>query len=375
MAVPPAYILVVDDNEANRQLARCTLEDEGYRVALAASGLEAIGAFEAEPPDCILLDVRMPGLDGLAVCKHIRATPRGDEVPIVFLTALREVETFDLAQRAGGDDFLTKPIRPTELVLRVQAALKLRRLRAELHEHYALLKKQRDDLMRLQLQKERLTAFVVHDLKNPVYAMDLYAQILLRDGGLGGRSRQAAIEIRDAAHQLNRMILNLLDISKADEGKLVARPAELDARALVATVLSDLAVTAAGREVQLASALASPRLRADEDLILRVLANLVENAIRHTPAGSTVTIAVDATPGGTEVRVADVGRGVPPELRERIFDPFVQVDPDAGNDVTRAGRGLGLSFCKLAVEAHGGAIWVEDGAPGSVFCVRLPDEA
>src|SRR5579864_3411142 len=125
---PTARILVVDDNELNRSLARSTLEDEGYEVVVAAGGADGIDAFLRELPDCVLLDVRMPGVDGFAVCERIRALPHGSETPIVFLTALRDVDTFDRALRAGGDDFLAKPIRPTELVVRVQSALKLRRL-------------------------------------------------------------------------------------------------------------------------------------------------------------------------------------------------------------------------------------------------------
>src|SRR5579872_6210225 len=180
----PQTILVVDDNDANRSLAQNTLEDEGYRVILASAGEEALAIFAKEAVDCVLLDVRMPGLDGFAVCERLRAAPRGAETPVVFLTALRDVDTFDHALRAGGDDFLTKPVRPTELVIRVQSALKLRKLGADLREQLDLLKHQRDDLLRLQLQKERLMAFVVHDLKNPVNAMDLHAQLLARAPGL-----------------------------------------------------------------------------------------------------------------------------------------------------------------------------------------------
>jgi two-component system, sensor histidine kinase and response regulator len=178
---PRATILVVDDNEANRLLARDTLEDEGYVVILADGGAQGIEAFTEHHPDCVLLDVRMPVVDGFAACEKIRALPFGRETPIIFLTALRDVDTFDRALQVGGDDFLGKPVRPTELVVRVKSALKLRRLSSELQEHYALLRHQRDDLLRLQLQKERLIAFVVHDLKNPVNSMDLHAQVLLRD--------------------------------------------------------------------------------------------------------------------------------------------------------------------------------------------------
>ncbi len=370
---PIQTLLVVDDNEANRALAKNTLEDEGYRVILAAGGAEGIAAFEREQPDCVLLDVRMPDIDGFTVCERIRRLPGGPDTPVIFLTALRDIDTFDRALRAGGDDFLTKPVRPTELVVRVQTVLKLRRLRTELHEHYALLKRQRDDVMRLQLQKERLTAFVVHDLKNPVNSMDLHAQVLLRDRTLSEAARESAAQIRTEARQLNRMILNLLDLSKADEGKLTPKRAVVDLDALVAEVLLELEESARARRVKLSSELLVIRIQVDADLLRRLLANLVENAIRHAPAASVVAVKSRRAEGATELRVIDRGEGVPPEMQELVFDPFVQLE---GSEIpsSRGGRGLGLSFCKLAVEAHGGRMWIEDAAPGAAFCARLPDE-
>jgi two-component system, sensor histidine kinase and response regulator len=372
-AAPTATILVVDDNEANRALAQNTLEDEGYRVLLANDGREAIAAFERDHPDCILLDVRMPEVDGIAACEAIRALPRGPETPILFLTALRDVDTFDHAIRAGGDDFLTKPVRPTELVVRVQTALKLRQMRVELREHYDLLRHQRDDLLRLQLQKERLTAFVVHDLKNPVNAMDLHAQLLLRDKTLPESARESAASIRFEARQLHRMILNLLDVSKADEGKLAPKRTQVDLPALVAEIFSELDVNAGSRNVSLRRSIDVAHVVADEDLLRRTLTNLIENAIRHAPADSAVMVTATHGDGGAELRIADAGSGIPPEMRNAVFEPFVQVDAGGDRIVTRSGRGLGLTFCKLAVEAHDGQIWVEDSAPGATFCVRLPD--
>jgi two-component system, sensor histidine kinase and response regulator len=368
-------ILVVDDNEANRSLARNTLEDEGYSVVLAAGGAEGIAAFEKEQPDCILLDVRMPDLDGFAVCQRIRTLPQGSETPILFLTAQRDIDTFDHAFRAGADDFLTKPIHPIELVIRVQSALKLRHLSAELRGHYDLLKHPRNMVVRLQLQKERLTAFVVHDLKNPVNSMDLHAQLLLRNQELPARARESATAIRTDARQLTRMILNLLDLSRADEGELAPKFSDIDLRALVDEVLSELALNAKSREVELRSSIEAERIRADEDLFRRTLTNLVENAIRYAPAQTAVTVTAANLGGATELRVADAGKGIAPEMREKVFDAFVQAESGSERVVARGGRGLGLTFCKLAVEAHGGRIWVEDAAPGAVFCVSLPNGA
>jgi two-component system, sensor histidine kinase and response regulator len=370
LAPATSTILVVDDHEPNRALAQDTLEDEGYRVVCASNGVEGVAAFERERPDCVVLDIRMPGLGGFEVCARIRALPGGEDVPVLFVTALRDVDAFDEALRSGGDDFLTKPVRPTELLLRVQAALKLRRLRAERHGLYEILRQQRDDLMRASLYRERLTAFLVHDLKNPVNTMMLNAQLMLRDAGAVPTSREAAASILGEARTLVRMIMNLLDISKGDEGRLVALRAPVDLAALVGEVLEGLSMRARDAAVGLGAAVEVKGLEADADLLRRVLENLVENAIRHAPRGTTVQVSSARRGDEVELRIADEGRGVPPELRERVFERFVQAE--AGPTSSRAGRGLGLAFCKLAAEAHGGRVWVEDGSPGAVFCVRLP---
>lgn len=368
----PAKVLVVDDNEANRLLAQSTLEDEGYTVFLAERGADCLEIFKREAPDCVLLDIRMPGMDGFAVCEQLRAMPHGADTPVLFLTALRDVDTFDRALQVGGDDFLTKPVRPTELVVRVQSALTLRRLRGEVREHYDLQKRQRDDLLRLQLQKERLMAFVVHDLKNPVNSMDLHAQLLLRDKGLSADARDSAAQIRNEAQKLTRMIVNLLDLAKADEGQLQPQRKDVELRPLVDSIIAELALTAKNRKVTLTAAVETDRIHADPDLLRRTLTNLVENAIRYAPEGTSVSITAKRDGKEVVVRIADAGSGLPPDMRERVFDPFVQVE-HGEETVGRSGRGLGLTFCKRAIDAHGGRIWIEDAAPGAVFCVSLHD--
>lgn len=366
-----ATVLVVDDNQANRLLVQDTLEDEGFHVVMCAGGEEAVARFAAGGIDCVLLDVRMPGVDGITTCERIRRSAAGKTTPIIFLTALRDVDTFERAIAAGGDDFLTKPVQPAELLARVQTSLKVRRMSAELHEQYALLRQQRDDLMRTHLQKERLMAFVVHDLKNPVNSMDLQAQVVLMEAELPPGVREAVQQIRAEAQTLGRMITNLLDLSKSDEGKLTPKLVPVPLQPLVDAMLSELAADAARHEVRLSSRVDVATVTADKDLLRRVLGNLAENAIRHAPPGSSVQITVEPADGDVEIRVADSGPGVPAAMRETIFDAFVQVDGDRPR--ARGGRGLGLTFCKLAVLAHHGRIWVEDAAPGAIFCVRLPN--
>jgi signal transduction histidine kinase len=311
------------------------------------------------------MDIRMPGMDGIEACERIRQLDGGREIAIIFVTAQRDVSTFDRALAAGGDDFITKPFRTEELVMRVETAMRLRRISSERTEAVGELKRQRDELQRLELQKEQLVAFLVHDLKNPVNAIYLHAQIIARETSLEA-AQSAAGSIRDQARALTRMIMNLLDISKADEGRLRPSPTKLDANALASGVLESMALRAAAAKVKLKSEVAVDELHVDPDLISRVLINLVDNAIRHSPAGSAVRLAIASAGDGVEVRVADVGAGVPPAERERIFERYL-----SGSTAGLTNRGLGLSFCKVAIEAHGGRIWVEDGSPGAVFCVRL----
>jgi signal transduction histidine kinase len=361
-------VLVVDDNAENRALAKATLDDEGYRVLVASGGEEAVALAASEQPDCILMDIRMPKVDGIVACERIRAQPGGRDIAIVFVTAQRDVETFDRALAAGGDDFITKPFRPGELIVRMQTALRLRRIASERNDLFEQLKHQRDQLQRLELQKEQLVAFLVHDLKNPVNAIELHAQTVLRAQDLE-RAYRSAGRIQDETRALLRMITNLLDISRADEGQLAPVMREIEVAALVGKVLDELHARAVASGVTIGTSIAAPTLCADPDLIARVVANLVDNAIRHAPEGSEIQVAATLADGAVELRVEDAGPGVPHDQRERVFERF----RSGSETATRMNRGLGLAFCKLAVEAHGGRIWIEDGSPGAVFCVRLAD--
>jgi signal transduction histidine kinase len=361
-------VLVVDDNAENRALAQQALEDEGFQVELANNGQDALACFARTRADCVLLDIRMPGMDGIAVCSELRRLPGGADVPILFVTAQRDVDAFDRALAAGGDDFITKPYRPSELLARVTAAIKLRRMTVERNDLVELIRQQRDDLMRLQLQKEQLVAFLVHDLKNPVNAIELHTERIKRDPSATDRSRDATAKIQNETQALLRMILNLLDLSKADAGQLHPAQERVQLDELLAEVARGMRVRAEAADVAIDVQTEPLVVNADRELTKRIVENLVDNAIRHAPEQSTIrVIAAGAEASAVHVRIADGGRGIPHEQREQVFDRYVQ----AGSESARANRGLGLAFCKLAVEAQGGRIWIEDGDPGAVFCIRL----
>ncbi|TPV95407.1 MAG: hybrid sensor histidine kinase/response regulator [Myxococcales bacterium FL481] len=363
-------MVVVDDHAANRALAQEALEDEGYRVLTADSGRAALELFDQHGADCVLLDVHMPEMNGFEVAKQLRSRSEGRHIGVVFLTASRDVDTFDAAQRSGGDDFLTKPVRPAELVSRVDSAVRTSRLNEELREQSQELRRQRDDLMRLQLVREGLAAFLVHDLKNPVNSLDLQAQLLLRHRELPDDVKNAVATIRADARRLQRMISNILDLSRIDESGLEPACATVDLPALVREVLDDQALSARTEGVKLSSAIEVTKAWADVEMLRRVLTNLVENAIRHTATDSEVWITAKAGAGGIEIRVVDQGPGIPATLREKVFERHFRSAQD--RHATRAGHGLGLAYCRAAVSGHGGSILVEPTRSGTTILITLP---
>ena len=166
-----ARILVVDDDAIARRSLRAMLERGHYLVETVGSGAEALKILPVYRPELILLDILMPGMDGLETCRLIRATPGGDLLPVIFLTADERPETHADAFRAKGDDFLRKPVFPTELIVRIRSLMRLKRLQAEVQA-------ERDALIDAQKQREQLFEFIVHDLKNPLATIQVGLDLL-----------------------------------------------------------------------------------------------------------------------------------------------------------------------------------------------------
>ncbi len=340
---------------------------------MAEGGEQGIAAFKERAPDLVLLDILMPGLDGFETCKRLKELPGGRDIPVVFLTALGDLGSHQRAIESGADDFLTKPINRTELLIRVRSLLWVKRLRDELTQGYDLIRSQRDALLRAQRQKEELSALVVHDLKNPLTAILANAGYLVNAGHLEEDHRAALRDVLGSAKAMHRMVMNLLDISRSEDGTLVPKLVDVDLRALVEEICRVVAKRAEERQLTLRHEVGISTLRADRDLFQRLLENLVDNGLKYTPAGGTIEIrAQRASDGSVEVRISDEGDGVPKEYREKIFEKYFQLDRDVAKNAETS-RGLGLAFCRLAAEAHGGRIWVEENQPkGSSFCVRIP---
>lgn len=248
---------------------------------------------------------------------------------------------------------------------------RVRQRTLELEAAHRALAAEHEALRDLQQQKDALSALVVHDLKSPAAALVLAASMQLQASDLPPLERRRWSGVLSSAEHIHRTALNLLDISGSQDGKLAPRPAEVDVGALFAEV-RELLLPQAERRAQvivLASQVPPGALRADPDLLRRVLQNLVDNALRHGPEQSTLRIEARENAGSVEITVSDEGPGIPVHMRDRVFDHYVQLE----SSHRRTGHGLGLAFCRLAIEAHGGTIWIEDNEPrGSRFCIKLP---
>jgi len=364
-------ILVVDDDPRNRRLLEEYLTAAGYDVRLAPDGRTALVLASERPPDLVLLDVMMPDLSGLEVCRQLKDDPRTRLCQVVLVTALdaspHRVEGLD----KGADDYIAKPVRREEFMAKVRSMLRARRLLAELEEARETVALRNAKLEELEGLKETLTQTLVHDLKNPLAAVLGNLELMER------KADESVLHLvrrsKAAAWRMHQMILNLLDIGQLEEGKLVLHPESLDAGSLARKACQEMEGGAAQRGVKLEIVAdeATAVLKGDGAVLRRVLDNLLANAIEHSPQGGIVRVAVTLCDEGIEISVTDQGPGVPPEFREKIFEKFQRLENR--KSMPGANRGLGLTFCRLAVEAHGGTIWVDD-APGhgALFRALLP---
>jgi signal transduction histidine kinase len=368
--VPPEIpnILVVDDTPANLTLLVGVLKDQGYRARPVPSGPLALQAAAAEPPDLILLDISMPDMDGFEVCAKLKEDPRLRDIPVLFLTARTDIEDKVKAFNAGGVDYVTKPFQFQEINARVSAHLELRRQRLE-------LERTNKKLIELQALRDSLVHMLVHDLRSPLSALVGFLGFLKdAEEKFDPDQREDIEESLKAAKRIILMVNGVLDVNKLEAGKMTIDPGPCDLLALGREVTASLVSLTEGRTLAFSPA-GELSGWLDRGLIYRVLQNLIANALKFAPkTGGKVELHIVSTAGETRCEVRDNGSGVPVEYQESIFEKFGQVE--GGGKHRMFSTGLGLTFCKMAVEAHGGRIGVEsrDGK-GATFWFVLPPKA
>ena len=359
-------ILVVDDNPANLQLLSGMLKRSGFKARPVPSGELALQAARSAPPDLILLDVSMPGMDGYELCRSLKADEALKDIPVLFISAHGETTDKVKGFAAGGVDYVTKPFQFEEVEARVAAHLELRRQKRQIQENL-------DKLRKLEELRDSLVHMIVHDLRSPLMGLSGCVQALeLTEGqALSERGRKLLIEARSTADRLTEMVSSLLDVSRMESHAMKLKPRECDLADIILITVKKVEPLQGGRKTATLLPEEPMRVTCDPDLIYRVIQNLLTNAYQFTPEACHIRVGATQEGLTATVFVEDDGPGIPREYHEKIFEKFGQAE-------TRAKRrkyttGLGLTFCKLAVEAHGGKVGVEsEPGHGSRFWFRLP---
>ena len=361
-------VLVVDDEESNRELLRTILEAQGHRVFEAGNGIEGLERVVEDRPDVVLLDVLMPKMNGYDVCCQLKGSPQTASIPVILISGLRAREDMLKGIESGANDFLSKPVDTRDVTLRVRNAIYTKRLFDQLGESYHRLRE-------LEALRDNLTHMIVHDLRNPLTGVHASLQLMQLRLRMQDKLDPDTSENLDLAFKLTNtlaaMISSLLDISKLEAGKMSLNLRQGDLKTVVQEALQALGSMEERKRVILEESSEAVWASFDRDIILRVIANLVGNAIKFTPEQGKIGITVKKEGEQAQVAVTDTGPGIPPEYQEKIFEKFGQVEADQKGQ--KRSTGLGLTFCKLAVEAHGGKIMVESRVgEGSTFRFWLP---
>ena len=368
-------ILVVDDSVDNSFLIQAILEEESYKVDVADSGAAALAKVDEFPPDLILLDVMMPGMDGYEVTRRIRNNDNLPFIPILLITAYDQ-PSVARGLDTGADDFIRKPVEFDELLARVRSLL---RLKHSVDERDAIARQREDFVSRL-----------AHDLRTPLVAADRM-MMLFQQGALGELSSgmQEAIATMARSNQnLLDMVNTLLEVYRYEAGRKSLSFSPVNLLELVQEVTQELAPLAIDKDLKLDLKTADSEnpepasayeIAGDRLELHRVFTNLIGNAIKFTDKGS-VTInlslsdrAASHTPASRAfsnwliVEITDTGIGITQEDQAVLFERFRQ------GKHRHSGSGLGLYLSRYIVESHHGMIDLKsEFGKGSTFLVSLP---
>jgi signal transduction histidine kinase len=422
----PPTILVVDDVPANLAVLHHTLNQSGYQVRVEVDGIQAMEQIEADPPDLILLDVMLPGINGFELCQQLKANPKTAIIPVIFMTALTNLTDKVKGLGLGAVDYITKPFQQQEVLARVQLHLKLSQLSQDLAERNHALQTLSDELeirvqqrttelsaSMAQLQqtqqqleqahadletyalnliqttrlKDEFLATMSHELRTPLNAILGFSELLLDDtmGRLSDSQRQSVQTINESGEHLLGLITDMLDFSQISASQLQLDRQPVNLFQLCLKSIERVETLAQDKTIDLTFEygdwLMEQRFELDEARIYQILLNLLRNAVKFTPNGGKVKLVVSLQPTASaetvqpasqlSLAVIDTGIGIAPERINQLFRPFRQLD--SGLNRQYEGTGLGLALVKRLVELHNGTIAVEsEPGQGSCFTVTLP---
>jgi signal transduction histidine kinase len=371
-ALARSRILLVDDNADLRTYVAGLLGRVFRHVETATNGNDALERVRAQPPDLILSDVMMPGLDGFGLVRALRAGEDTRAIPIILLSARAGDESTVEGLQSGADDYLVKPFSARELLVRVRNQLDMARVRREVARGELEKKVLRESVQ----MRDEFLSLVSHELRTPVAALSLNFQSLVRSLAREDQAEASpeaiGVKAQTTQKQLHRLALlveRLLDVSEAFTGRLKISRQEVDFSAIASAVVEQARHKAAHAGCVLTVDAPSPIIgHGDRVRLHQILQGLLDNALKFG-AGNPVEVAVRKDSDHVFLTVVDHGAGIRPEDQERIFGRFER----AVSESNYGGFGLGLWLARYIAEAHAGRIRLmptEGG--GATFTVVLP---
>lgn len=370
-------VLVVDDNDSNITTLKGLLKYEGYTILTATNGASAIELAESALPDLILLDVKMPVMDGFEVCRRLKSSKETFQIPIIFLTVLSQTSDIVKGLEIGAEDYVSKPFKPAELLARVRVHLQLKAAKDKLKQNNRMLAEKNDQLSLLNATKDKLLSIISHDLRAPMGTLKEILDFIMENyDDLDHHKLHESLEsIRDSIESSYTLVENLLFWARNQRGDILYKPELHDIKQIVDDSIKLMTASAASKNIQLKSEiLTDAPAWFDSNMMSVVMRNLTNNAIKFTKEGGNVTISVDSFKEDPEneimVEVRDTGVGMKNEEARMIFKngaAFTSSGVGFGQ-----GSGLGLKLCREFVERNGGKIWAESTpGHGSVFRFTL----
>jgi len=366
-------ILVVDDTPANLTLMSKLLGDS-YRVRIANGGENALRiAASVSPPDLILLDIMMPGMDGYEVCRRLKRDPASANIPVIFLTANAEEDDETKGLALGAVDYITKPISPPIVMARVKNHLALAAMANSLRERNRDLERARLLADKANLAKSEFLSSMSHELRSPLNAILGFAQLIESETPPPTPAQKESIaQILQAGWHLLTLINEILDLAKVESGQVPLSREPVSLAEVICECQGMIEPQAQQRGIRMTFPLFEMPyfVLADRTRVKQVLINLLSNAVKYNSKQGTLEVTcVNSTPERTRVSVRDTGAGLSAEQLAQLFQPFNRLGQEAGGE---EGTGIGLVVGKRLVELMGGAIDVESTVGvGSVFWFEL----
>lgn len=360
-------ILVVDDTPDNLRLLSAILTQQNYEVRKALNSTRAISSVKADAPDIILLDIKMPGMNGYDVCRALKADPETREIPVIFISALDDALDKVQAFSVGGVDYITKPFQEAEVLARIENQLYLRELQAQ-------LKAQNKELARSNQELQQFAQIVSHDLQQPLQSMTGYAKIIAMQYGelLDDDANQHLTNIFDAGNRMQRLIKDLLGYAKIGRQQEIFTSVNCTIALEQALRNLDNAIVESGAKLRSRSL---PTILGNETQLIQLFQNLIGNSIKFVNPTIRPEVSISATLQGDQYwlfEVRDNGIGIPEDRLDQIFESFQRLH----SSKQYPGSGIGLATCKKIVENHGGEIWARSQPDvGTTILFKLPVSA